>query len=439
MIKIIKILFDLSFYYALSGYYLYIFTDVYPSGWGVPILVLSGGVYIALKYFRFRSSGAAGGDGGGGGGSGGDGFGDDGDDRAFLPVAVICSALPAFFLLTRPSLLQIFQYLPAWAFLCVTLVDNRVYVDRRDFTDHFAFTGKMFLIMALGLVAIKKVAGAVTGAVPYFIIYLLAGVCLMRILREEGERSRHRNIFALLVLLMGSVMLAVLEAPTLLFGAIGFLYRNVIVWIFVGAGFLFGAILYGLYLAVAWLFPTCEPPENSFELDLAGSYEEVFGEEAPAVLKGLPPWLGTAAIVLFVLVVLFIIFLILRRLLGAKREGKTEKFFKEEREGLKRRDSRRSSGLFRPSDPRLAVRWYYRKYLKEGVSRGAELEVSDTSLSVMGKYGPFFPDGDAGSLRNQYVRARYRYGGAVSKGDADEAGEAWRRLLRSVDRKGIRD
>jgi hypothetical protein len=88
----------------------------------------------------------------------------------------------------------------------------------------------------------------------------------------------------------------------------------------------------------------------------------------------------------------------------------------------------KKGGIFRPRDPRLAVRWYYRKYLKEGVIRGALPSRADTSRRILHKYSPFFPAEGAEKLRELYIVSRYNYGKEISKTDADNAAKAWREI-----------
>lgn len=86
--------------------------------------------------------------------------------------------------------------------------------------------------------------------------------------------------------------------------------------------------------------------------------------------------------------------------------------------------------VLRPRNPRQAIRWYYRRYLLKGASKGANLEDSDTSLSVLVKFGSFFNESEERAFRELYLKARYWQGIEISKADAEDAARLWRKMKR---------
>ena len=260
------------------------------------------------------------------------------------------------------------------------------------------------------------------------IIYLLAGVCLMRILREEGKLTGGRNIAILIILLIGSLALSLLQAPQLIMSIAGFIYRNVIMYVILGVAYVFGAAMYGIFWVLSLLFNISIAEEVEPAVEAGGGAEEIFGEETEVLLRGMPPWLQVIAMILLAFLIAYIIYSILRRLIGRKAGKVIAKAYTEEREKLHKSGRSGKTGIIRPKDPRQAVRWYYRKYLKEGASRGASPELSDTSSCIQQKYGPYFQGGESGNLRDVYIKARYRYGGEIPKSDVDLASRAWREL-----------
>ena len=417
MVGICKILFDLSFFYALSGFYLYIFTENYPSVWGIPVLMVAALVYFALGALNPAVES------------------DEGTSTPKRVVTVLCCAIPGLLFIFAPTLPQILQYLPAWAFFGYTIWNGLTNIDRRMFEDHYSFTGKLFFLLLFGILAIstKRVGGAVTGAIPYLIIYLLTGVCLMRILREEGKLTRSRNVAVLLVLLVSSVILATLQTPQLILSAIGFVYRNIISWAIIGVAVGIAAAIYALFRAIASLFSFIKPGNHEINIDMSGSGQEIFGDEITLREFNPPLWLQVLSIALLVLAIAFVIFLIMRKLLGKRAAEKKSEFYTEERENLNKRGKSIRGGVFRPKDPRLAVRWYYCKYLREGsLKYRAKPVAADTSLSVLRKYRIFFPEHEAEQLRELYVAARYQLGAATSKSAADKAGALWGKMKTGV-------
>jgi hypothetical protein len=411
MIEICKMLFDLCFYYTLSGFYLYIFTQNHPSGWGVPVLMLPAIIFIALKKRKPSIKSLR-----------------EKEKETSLPVVAACCVLPALVFLFGLSIWQILQFLPAWAFLGYAIWKNRIYLRRGEFERHFFFTLKVLGTMALGLAVIRRVEGALTGAVPYMIVYLLTGVCLMRELREEGKLTGGRNIAVLLTLLAGSIALTVLQTPQLLLGAVGFVYRNIIVNIILGVAFVIGFIGYGIIWVLTRLFrfSATDVREEPDPGEMGWAFQDDRG--GWRALQEIPTWLEVALTALLALAVAYVLFRIMRRMLGAKTEQKVLKIYTEEHEKLQKKERGVRGGIIRPKDPRLAVRWYYRKYLREGVSRGALPDPADTSLSIRQKYATYFREAPAGRLRELYVNARYQYGRAVTKSDVDSASKAWREL-----------
>ena len=416
MIEVCKILFDLCFYYTLSGFYLYIFSEISPSGWGIPIIMLSAVVYTALKKWLpgINRPGIS-------------------NSKAALPGTIICCALPGLLLALDLTIWQIIQFVPAWVFYAYTIWKGRIYTDRGEFESHFSFSGKVLATMILGFIAFNRVGGAISVAIPYLIVYLLSGVCLMRILREEKKLTAGRNIAVMLILLLGSIALAIAQTPHILLVAAGFLYRNVVVVILLGLAMAIGGVVYGIIWVIAKIVGLFGfgGRANEVQAELGEAAQDIFEEVSGGTFRGLPAWLEVAAMGLLALAVAFVVFMILRRLLGNKTENRKPRLYTEEQESIQKIDHQnKKSGRFRPTKPRQIVRWYYRKYLKEGVSRGLEPAPADTSLCISQKYSQSFPESEAEKLRDLYIRARYRYSKVIPKTDADMASEIWRVLKR---------
>jgi len=405
MKEMLKILFDLSFYYTLSGFYLYLFTQTHPSPWGVSLLILSACAFLALK----RGSGKL------------------DHPPLFTAVSIACCALPAVVFAFNLTFPQVLQLLPAWAFVCFTLLDGRIYTTRSDFKKHFKFTAKLFAVVIPGFFVLdiveSTVSGVVSGVIPYLIVYFLAGICLMRILREEGKLTARRNIIVLQIFLVVCIAFTVLQGPQYITLAMRFLYWEVLTRLIVGVALVIGVVFNGLLWVLAQLL----------SIDLHDEEEQinfVFGE-AEAVLSEMPAWFTIVVAVFITAVAVFLVFLafkIIRKLLGRKNKAVRANLYTEELERLEKSGRRKWGGIIRPKDPREAVRWYYRKYLKEGISRGAEPKRSDTSLRILDKYSPYFPDRDPGKLRDLYILSRYRFRTETAKHDADAAASAWRDL-----------
>jgi hypothetical protein len=355
--------------------------------------------------------------------------GEHSDRKQIRPLAIACCALPATVLLLHPTLWQILQYLPAWVYLCFIIWSERTSVTYREFEDHFAFTGKLHLLMIIGVLMLGRIPGALTGAVPYFALYILSGVYLMRILREEGRLSAGRSAAALLGLLFGAVAITVFRAPQLVLTIVGFLYKNVIVWVLTGLGVILAALGYVVYLAIAGIISLFSKTPVQTDFNLGMLAQDILGEEPVSAESASLHWLKAVLLALLAIIIVLAIFLIFRRLLGGQSSAGKESAYKIEQERLDQRAHKTGAG-FRPKEHRLAVRWYYRKYLKEGVSRGAKLGPSDTSQSVQLKYENFFAKIASDRIRELYIKARYAQRYPVQSCDVSEIQELWKNLKR---------
>ena len=64
-------------------------------------------------------------------------------------------------------------------------------------------------------------------------------------------------------------------------------------------------------------------------------------------------------------------------------------------------------GFFTPRDPRMAVRYHYRRFLKLCAEKGVSPELGDTSEEVNAKNQKNFPGASMARLRTLYIKARY--------------------------------
>ena len=409
MTAITKLLFDLCFYYTLSGYFVFLVTENSPSIWGIPIIIA---VNIAFYLIRRGISGG----------------GEQESDSRLRVLKLVFMALPALFFMLSPSLWQIIQFLPAWLYSCVILWSGRYVVSYMEFENHFSFTGKFYFLMFIGIAFLHRIPEALSGSIPYFSLYILSGIFLMRVLRAEGKLSALNNAAVLIALLAAAVAITVFRAPQLVSAVLSFLYNNVVIWVLTGLAMVVAGIGYGFYYLFAFLVSIFgrEPVEP--DLEFGEMAQEILGAEI-VENQGLPlVWLKVALLTLLAIAIIITLILICRRLLGSKAAAKTESAYKVEQERLERKASSKAGGRFRPKDPRLAVRWYYRKYLKEGVSRGGYLTPPDTSRSVQKKFAHYFTAETSGELREVYIKSRYSQKSSIENSDANEAQELWKTL-----------
>lgn len=408
MTSTVKLLFDLCFYYTLSGYFLRLVTVSQPLIWGIPLIIAVNIVYLILKLTGLKSERYK--------------------KQISMPLKIICSALPGLFALLHPAVGQIVQFLPAWAYFCFLIWSERTAVDYAEFKEHFAFTGKLYFLLFFGLIFVIRIPAALRAVVPYFALYILSGIFLMRVLRAEGKLSSVRSAAILLSVLAAAVLITVFRAQNLFVAAIGYLYKYVIAWILGGLAVIIAGIGYALYYLFKAAFSLFRGEPVQIDVDIEGIAQEIIGEEIMQSQGASLGWLKAVLLALAALAVVLIVFLIFRSLLGDKQSSKKESAYQVGQERLEKMSYKKSAAMFRPKEPRLAVRWYYRKYLKEGVSRGALLLPSDTSERVLIKYESLFEGDSSAGLREAYIKARYSQREQVTGGDVAQVQELWKNL-----------
>ena len=406
MIEFYKLLFDLTLYYELSGFYFKVIFHVRPSVGGFLLLLTS----VLLDIF-LRSRDAKRG------------------LLKYLPLV-----LPVAIFYYRPSLWQFVQFIPAWAFLVISIWTDRIAVSYEGFKDHYSFAGKLQFVFIPSLVFWERVPGGFQVAIPYLVLMLVMGICLMRMLREKGSKGAKQAIFMTGFIIL-SALLTIGHAPQLLLQGIGIVYHNVIAPVLVGAAEVVTAIGYVFYLAARWLIslhkgtrPTpggSETPPAWYDASRPYEITEVNSEWLKYVL------IGIAAL----LAILFVI-LVIRKMLGEKEELEEERTEddKIEHASLPTAKPRSILGL-RPRNPRLAVRYYFSKFLSECAKRGEELPAGLTATELATYCADRFPGVDPQVLATLYSPARYSNLETVSSEDVENAAEAWRALKRTKQEK----
>ena len=403
MTECYKLIFDLSLYYTLSGFYLMLVFSEKPSPWGFLLLAAAALADAALQA-RKKPRGRAG----------------------FLPLL-----LPLLMLTARPGLWQIVQLLPGWVYLSWSLITGRTDTDYCEFQNHFSFGVRLLLLLLAGFLFWGKLPGAFGAALPYLILMLADGVCLLRMLREQqGQGLRQAAYIAVFLALCAGLTLG--RAPQLLLKAFGLVYQNVLAPLLIGAAVLGAGLCYVLFLALKWLFSTGKGEVELPELELEGIAEGLGLEDAYESRLVNFAWLKPVGILLAAGLTVLVLVLIFRRLMGSRRMGEAAPGGSEQSERMIQAVGRkRSVGRIRPRDPRLAVRFYYAKYLAECRSRGLQFPDGMTAAELSEHSRQAFPGADPEQLAQVYAPARYSSRETVTRADAETAAALWRKLKQS--------
>jgi hypothetical protein len=401
MAEFYKLLFDLSLYYTLVGYYFRLISGCAPSVAGFAALCLCAALDTLL---RLRALPRA--------------------------VRVLPLFLPLAVLATRPGLWPLLHLLPAWAYVVWSSVTDRVTVRYDSFQERFGFGLKLLPLMVFGVVS-PSLRDAVFQTVPYLVVMLTAGVCLLRMLREKRPVGLRQGLFMVLFLLLcGGLTLG--RAPQMLVKGLGLLYRNLIAPLFFLLTMALAAVVFVLFTVLRWLVGVLQGNATPLSVDLQGAAEELgLGAQYEAYTGDLR-WLRTLLLILAACAVGAGLFLIFRKLLGAPRGANPQTARREGVSALPAAAAERAPGRIRPREPRLAVRYYYAKFVAECARRGLAVPEGMTAQELCAVSAPLFPDADPAALTAVYLPARYQLSRPVPPEDVRTAAAAWKTLRGSA-------
>ena len=400
MTELYKLVFDLALYYLLSGYFFSLIFRSVPAAAGFFLLVA---VVVLDVMLRRRKSCAR--------------------VLRWLPLL-----LPVLTLCARPNLWQILQLLPAWAYLGWSLRSGRISVDYFEFHDHFFFGVKLLLLLLAGIPFWSGVPQALGGILPYLILMLTDGVCLLRMLREKQQKGLLQGLYIGLFLLLCAGLTAG-HAPQLLMKGFGVVYRTVLVPLFFAVAMLAGAAGYVVYLLLKWLVSRKNGSAEPLQIEMGDIAKEIGLEEQYSRYLIDLSWLKPVGITLAALAAALILFLIFHRLTGEKRPAKATRAVSERSERIAPGSRRkRGSGWLRPRDPRLAVRYYYARFLEESRKRGQQPTPGMTAAELTKYCAQVFPGADPAVLLRLYEPARYSSREKLTAADAAQAAAVWKEL-----------
>ncbi len=337
MTGFLKLLFDTCFYYSLCGFYFTLFSGNAPAAAGFIYMA----AVTALNLFL------------------------DSRGRRVRVVQglVILAPLTAF--LTSSPLPQAIYLIPVCAYLAFSLFTGRTGTDYEDFKHQFSVALRLLLLILPGLF-FSGGTDALGSVMPYLIGMLACGVCMMRMLREDAKNSPRQIIYVLLFA-AACVLLTVFKAPQALARGIGAFYQNILGPLIMVVVLIFGYLLAGIVYLVTWIISRFSSESEPVTLDMTGAAEILGIEEtAETTSGGFPVWLRTLLIALGIILLAFLLFLMLRRFLGNRAAPAAEKV--SETQGIRSVVSNREVRVpkyIKPSEPRLAVRYYYARFLRE--------------------------------------------------------------------------
>lgn len=400
MIGTYKLIFDLAFYYTLTGFYLNIFTDAAVSAPGFVLLC----IMVFLNCMP--------------------------NPRWPQKVSVWTLLLPLLSLIKWPGMWAVIHLLPVWAYAGYCVWSDRTEVTYGDFHHRFGLSVGSLCSFLLAFLLSRNAPRAFVVVIPYLIMMLVAGVCLLRLLRENTA-SGGKQALIMIVFVVCCGLLTAGKAPQMLMAVVGFVYEHVIAIALLGVILFFGLTLYGLFAGIAWLASLLGAQGQQIELDLRSVAEQVGLEAEITDHSGDIAWLRILGYILLAVLVTAVLVLIFRRLLGDRRGGRSENPWSEQKARLGSASLPGYRALVRPREPRLAVRYYYSRFLQEADRRGMEAVQGSTAEEIVDQARMYFPGADPQDLTAVYAPARYCHTAPVTQADVTRAQAAWRRLKKT--------
>ena len=321
-------------------------------------------------------------------------------------------------------------------FLFLPLVYLTVKISIKDFSvdaDGLRARLKSLLILAfIPLFALVLGGFAMLSSAFYFqyvIIFIGSIIGILRLARgNEAMLSEPKFIAISLapVFVISFLILISQQIAEVIWRALQFVAVNIIV----PAVFFIGT-------AIEWffsLFNTVDPvtPDESIGGN-HGVYEDIWGTFRVVATEG-------EGVHIYVLAGIFTIFLVVvvfrvLKVTSRRRQSNANNGLTEERSRAGSLSKKKFSethteykhSLFAPRNPRLAVRYYYRQFLKICTEKGCPPEKGDTSKDIYLKNRELFSEEAMAELRGLYIKARYSEE-EVKKSESKRSGELLKHL-----------
>ena len=399
MIGFFKLFFDLTLYYALSGYYLVIIFNVPPAFSGFLALVIA---IAAVQCLKNKVS-------------------------DYLRYAIML--LPPLVLLFWPGLTQAIHMLIAWGYLVLSVFRNKFYLPYEEFRSNFRFgLCSLFAVLPCYIFSLRTEAAFAAGS-PYAALMICAGICLLRLLRENTAANTRQ-----VVLIFGfgalCLLLSFTPLPGLAADGVRLLYNYVLLPAVQGLGLLVALVVFGILQGIAYVLGVFfDPNAQSYEVEgsITGALQDL-GVDTPWTDDGSTVfWLRLIFGSLFAIGAIVSLVVLFKRLFGTRGED-AQLSFADHREAAEEPPISRRGPLLRPRNPRLAVRYYYAKYLRECRKRGLHPAPNQTSQELARVSREYFPGEDPAQLRSLYVTARYSDRLTIEPEAVDQAANFWRQL-----------
>ena len=310
-----------------------------------------------------------------------------------LAVFLFADSLAGAFILALPAL-----------FVGLCVVDRRYYIEHETFSDFFRLG---MYIGAFGAAVVGLVLGQ-TSVFSYIVVFLCSGIMALNLLRQDSEVFKQTKFRLLnLAAIAGVLLIALLISSDVFLGTVGAILDAI--WSVLLKPVFYVLSVFG-YGAIYLIY-------NFFSLFRHNSTKELNTssiQEAEKMAKDLiVDSGGNSPFVTFLLGVLVILALALLILYFMNtRKGRNKRSKDEVREIRRhvsnfRPEEKVPSDLFPPREPRAAVRYYYRSFLRLCLKTGQEFPSHYNSQWIENSVSDKFREEHLKKMRATYIRARY--------------------------------
>ena len=340
---------------------------------------------------------------------------------ALIPMA-------AFFLLPGVTAADIVLYLPPVCYLLWQAWKGEYPLVWSRHVELFSVFWKFYTGYATLLLLAGMGPEMTAASIPVGLIMLVTSVLLMRTLRHDPETycQRRYQIVNILSVLAVVVLAALISTEAFLSACAETLravYNATLLPLLVAGLWCFVQVLRLLaWLAALFKLRKPDPVENP-QLNLDSVAKDLGIEDLEAMGN---PMINVIMKILLAICAAVVLYFFFRWMMSRGRRSARQAEVREERDAVTG-EARKKAPREWPGTPVQRVRAQYRRFLKLYERAGGTVEIGDTSLDVeldAKKYR--FAPAAAEELRQVYIRARY--GGKADREDAARARELYAEL-----------
>lgn len=346
-------------------------------------------------------------------------------DRKFLKYLPPLVGYVLVFIFAKASFVYL---LPPAFFTFLVLYSDRLDFMLERFSEHFMWllrTLPFFIVFAL-LFDYQK---SEKYLLPYVIICLGCGFLVLRMIRHETKtiaslRFKLLNIASVCLFLIAGYLLSSDAYLKIAGEALGFVYKFTLAPVLAALAYIIG--YFGSW--IAWLFSLLNTG-HSQEQPQQTPYEPPefdFGERVDVDISGI---IISIAVIAAIIAIIFI----LKKLSNKRLSRHSAEGIFELREKINETEEKNGGiRILAPSDPRMAVRYYYRKFLLLCLNKKLPIKNSQSSLEVQDVAAAEFNKTDLSDIRQTYIPARYDDKAEIGKEDVKRIKSIYK-ALKSTD------